>query len=262
MNWSERDIEKLLLAIFNGTFSGARLPKKLYLDTYKQLFSAVETVFGGDVESFVDGSPDRLLLEHFKYNVAIFSGAKTHQNVVDITNEIFKDGEKQSFSEFKKVAGTIFQKYNVNWLKTEFNMANNQAIAGRKWLDIEKNKDIFPALKYVTIGDERVRADHSILDGIVRPVDDPFWRTYYPPNDWGCRCTVEQMTAEESPISSDSVIKKINEKYQPDDLFNGNAGIDRIIFSPDHPYFKVDDRFKLLKENNFNLPTPKKPKRD
>ena len=36
----------------------------------------------------------------------------------------------------------------------------------------------------------RPRPAHVALDGITRAADDPFWRTYYPPNGWGCRCRV------------------------------------------------------------------------
>ena len=36
----------------------------------------------------------------------------------------------------------------------------------------------------------RPRPAHVALDGITKAADDPFWRTYYPPNGWGCRCRV------------------------------------------------------------------------
>lgn len=53
---------------------------------------------------------------------------------------------------------------------------------------IQQQRDVFPFLRYVTSQDDRVRPSHAILDGIVLPIDDPFWLTHWAPWDWGCRC--------------------------------------------------------------------------
>ena len=34
------------------------------------------------------------------------------------------------------------------------------------------------------------RQQHQAWDNLVLPHDDPFWDTHYPPNGWGCQCTV------------------------------------------------------------------------
>ena len=34
------------------------------------------------------------------------------------------------------------------------------------------------------------RHDHVAWDGLVLSRDDPWWRTHYPPNGWGCQCSV------------------------------------------------------------------------
>lgn len=38
--------------------------------------------------------------------------------------------------------------------------------------------------------DNKVRPSHRSLHGLIFPVDDPFWDSFYPPIDWLCRCFV------------------------------------------------------------------------
>jgi SPP1 gp7 family putative phage head morphogenesis protein len=62
-------------------------------------------------------------------------------------------------------------------------------MAGR-WSQLQANKDRRPYLQYRTAGDAKVRPQHRQWNGLIYPIDDPFWQTHYPPNGWGCRCTV------------------------------------------------------------------------
>jgi len=62
-------------------------------------------------------------------------------------------------------------------------------MAGR-WSQIQAGKDRRPFLQYRTAGDARVRPQHRMWNGLIYAVDDVFWQTHYPPNGWGCRCTV------------------------------------------------------------------------
>lgn len=45
-----------------------------------------------------------------------------------------------------------------------------------------------PFVEYRSSRDDRVRANHAALDGLVFRQDDPAWPQYAPPNGFNCRC--------------------------------------------------------------------------
>jgi len=48
----------------------------------------------------------------------------------------------------------------------------------------------FPYLQYQHNTVKNPREEHRAWDGKIVKTDDPWWQTHYPPNGWGCRCTV------------------------------------------------------------------------
>lgn len=75
------------------------------------------------------------------------------------------------------------------------------ARAAGRWNNYQANRLSFPYLRAFTVGDERVRhppkspeSDHRAWDGIILPVEHPFWAEYWPPLGFRCRCAVVQMT--------------------------------------------------------------------
>lgn len=48
----------------------------------------------------------------------------------------------------------------------------------------------FPLIVYRHSGAEHPRLHHLNWDGLVLPVDHPFWLTHSPPNGWGCGCYI------------------------------------------------------------------------
>ncbi len=73
----------------------------------------------------------------------------------------------------------------------------NQAYAVTAFNDLEENGDIFPYWRYLTVGDGHVRDTHRSLDGVILPKGHEFWKTHFPPWEFGCRCQVVPVTEDE-----------------------------------------------------------------
>ena len=82
-------------------------------------------------------------------------------------------------------------------LRTIFRTNLATAAAHGQWQSIQRLKEAAPYLMYDAVLDEATRPEHQAWDGIVLPVDDPWWDTHYPPNGWNCRCSVQQMSADD-----------------------------------------------------------------
>lgn len=63
-----------------------------------------------------------------------------------------------------------------------------------KWNQFQRLKSSRPFLQYLTVGDERVRPEHGSWNRTILHIDDAWWSTHYPPNGWGCRCTVRSVS--------------------------------------------------------------------
>ncbi len=165
---------------------------------------------------------DKDLAYQLKHNIAQFSEFKETSFRNELLNTLTNKGSILPWSEFKKKAQEISGLYNVNWLQTEYNQTVATANMAGKWQNFQRNKDLYPNLRYSTAGDSRVRDKHKHWDGFIAPIDHPIWKKLYPPNDWGCRCTVVQTDEEISADVPDIKVKK---------EFKNNAAISGKIFN-------------------------------
>ena len=78
-----------------------------------------------------------------------------------------------------------------------FNTNMRTAHMAGRWQQLQANKANRPFLQYRTAGDARVRPQHRQWNGLVFHIDNAFWQTHYPPNGWGCRCTIRAYGGDE-----------------------------------------------------------------
>jgi SPP1 gp7 family putative phage head morphogenesis protein len=210
--------------------NGLNYSPELLKTTAEKIMQAVKSGYGNiDVEW---NAPDHNMIANLTQNVYSFSAAKNYQELRDITNAMVgEEGKLVEWGDFRAKVQEINGKYNRDWLETEYDSAVGSAQSAARWTEFESNKDIMPMLKYQTIGDDKVRKEHKLLDGAVKPINSDFWKTYYPPNGWRCRCEAIQL-----PYSN---VKEAEPQGYPPvpAMFKTNLAKTGLIFPKGHPYF-------------------------
>jgi len=239
---------------------GGYTPEYLTSDNGAALINETYDILSGAVNVGLNEEVDPIFREALENNVFIFSGFKTHQELEEV-NALLRDENDniKPFDQFKLDVLKINEKYNVNYLQAEYNMAVQSAQMASKWKDFEAHKD-FVNLQYRTAGDDRVRAEHQALDGTTLPVEDAFWKDYLPPLGWNCRCTVVEVLKDSVPVSNSEQAIKAGEmatSKPAQKIFRFNPGITKQVFPPKHPYYKVGGGIKevvnsLLTEKRVN----------
>ncbi|SUE33660.1 phage minor head protein [Rikenella microfusus] len=172
----------------------------------------------------------------------LFSGFKTAQELKEASSLLRRpDGTVKGFAEFLTDVRRIDANYNVHYLEAEYNFAVASAQMAASWAEVQEEGDRYD-LQYRTMGDNHVRQKHRALNGITLPPSNPFWKKYYPPNDWGCRCTARQVRRGKFPASDPAEAMRRGDEATDSPkqkIFRFNPGIDKQLFPPKHPYYKL-----------------------
>lgn len=240
--------------VHSGELADGQVYTPLMLEVARLLFAEVNAEWNNDNVDY--DTPDNSMLAYMRTNLFAFSSAKNLSQLQEMRNELIdENGKVRSFNDFVEAVAPIHEQYNKNHLQAEYNHTVAASQLASTWLNIEADKELFPFLQYNTVGDDRVRTTHRTLDGKVVAVDDTFWQTYYPPNDWNCRCDVTQLTEDQGAdkavagdtIDTDDVIRS--------DYFNKNTGMTGQLFTNDHPYFEGKNVEQLEAVRHYGLPT-------
>ena len=82
-------------------------------------------------------------------------------------------------------------------LKTIYWANTRIARAAGHWERAQRTKRVLPYFIYRIGPSENHRPHHVAREGTIRPVDDPIWDDWFPPNGWGCKCWIRQIGADE-----------------------------------------------------------------
>jgi SPP1 gp7 family putative phage head morphogenesis protein len=198
----------------------------------KKLWAAVLEGYGKNPVDLDYDSADYKMLEALRKNVWQFSAAKNYSELREMSHALIgDDGQLRSFDEFKQIAYKINDQYVGRYLKAEYELAIAGGQMASKWVDIEANKSTLPLLQFDAVLDTQTTDLCRSLDGTTLPIDHPFWNRFYPPNHWGCRSTVRQLSS--GAVTSASKIPSA--EIPP--MFRVNLGKQGLIFPKDHPYF-------------------------
>jgi SPP1 gp7 family putative phage head morphogenesis protein len=92
---------------------------------------------------------------------------------------------------------------NAFTLDTAFQTAMQKAFSLGRYEQMKDPAvtDVLPFWQYWTVGDDRVRLEHAVIDQFTARAEDPVWMKIYPPNGFNCRCSVVSILESEALAS-------------------------------------------------------------
>jgi SPP1 gp7 family putative phage head morphogenesis protein len=141
-------------------------------------------------------------------------------------------------------------------LRTIFDTNMRTSYAAGRWEAVQRTKGVMPYLRYLTMDDSKVRNEHRAWHNVVKHVDDPFWDAHYPPNGWGCRCTVQQL-GEEDLKRLGLQVTNYDPVGLPKKYFNGRTGETTMVpqgIAPGFDYNVGRARMKALTPPPLDAP--------
>ena len=185
------------------------------------------------------------LPNQLKQRAFTVAGIEQMDAVRRIRDAVAKLPEGASWDEVKKeIAAEISTYTGVDTKAAKARAEHTLRMQGFQAYSVARHQqqmetvDILPYWKYVTVGDNRVRAAHAALDGKVLRADDDWWKTHYPPWDWGCRCIVESLSERQARKEG---ISEHNDMPTPER--SGTFAFDPTNVALDIEKFHEDQRF-------------------
>ncbi|MFB1078148.1 phage head morphogenesis protein [Photobacterium damselae] len=98
----------------------------------------------------------------------------------------------------------LVQLGSVGRIKVIYSTNMRTARAAGQWERISRTKAAMPYLLYQLGPSREHRLEHKRWKDTLLPVDDAWWDSHMPPNGWGCKCWIRQVSKMEAAKLSSS----------------------------------------------------------
>ena len=195
-------------------------------------------------------------------NIFHFSAAKDIAEL-EMLQELYR--KSKSFDDFYKMASAKLDVFNKDWQRTEWETASLIAASTQNYQRLAKKTELFPFWMYKTAGDDRVRASHRKLEGVILPANDPRWKKIWPPNGWKCRCyIVPRLASEVKDVDLKRMRARVDEylaspEWQQEEAqgFGVNRALKPELFTANQMYLKKFPGMAAKKLEGVNYHTYK-----
>jgi hypothetical protein len=247
-----QQLQKLYTAmaeqLWGNQLGAGQIHKATTLYTFKELRKGLFEAAGANFTNLNPNSPLFKRLSATELDSLLFSSIK---NANLINEGALLRAASRNRAEFETLFKQSFTRSYLYQLDAELDHVKNVAFATKEWTENERFiSEGFTWLQIHTQQDERVRADHSWYDNIKLPISHPFWKTYYPPNGYRCRCYVTQdFEGEEFAPTEQQLINN-----PPPKEFRKNFGETGRPFGGKHahPYYAYAN-FKFNTPLNYQI---------
>jgi len=130
---------------------------------------------------------------------ALKNGTTLREWAKQVTPELQKRGWWGAQQAVDPLTGQVGQVQlgSPRRLRTIYNANLRTARSAGQWERIQRTARTHPYLIYLLGPSARHRPQHVAWAGTMLPIEDEFWRYALPPNGWGCKCWVRQVSRVE-----------------------------------------------------------------
>ena len=222
------NFKNIIKAIFLGNYNAVDFKAKneaINQHYASEMQESLTDGFGSNLDDLEPKSQAFKKLQQLNSNVVEFQNAKQLHFIAKL-QKLPTTNQK----DFLVRATNLYNAYYNTYHHAERIIIARQARQAERWLEMQEQAALYPNIIYKAVIDGRTRDQHREWHNIIRPINDPFWQTHYPPNGWGCRCAAR-------PTDEKTTAIPVGVKQPDSKIFYHNSGETGQVFNTKHPYF-------------------------